>query len=74
MTTEQPTDKQPGRPPIVVRAGDLQAFANRLEAKIQTDNTQTDRDLHTAARLARHAAVTLVGGFWVSGFAAVSLG
>lgn len=24
MTTEQPTDKQPGRLPIVVRAGDLQ--------------------------------------------------
>jgi hypothetical protein len=73
MTTEQPTDKQPGRPPIVVRAGDLQALADRLEARIQTG-----RDLDTAARLARHAAVTLVAGFWVAGFwvggfAAVSL-
>jgi hypothetical protein len=63
MTTEQPTDKQPTRLPIVVRAADLQALADRLEAR-----TQTDGDLDTAARLARHAAIT-----WVGGFAAVSL-
>jgi hypothetical protein len=63
MTTEQPTDKQPVRLPIVIRAGDLQALAGRVEAR-----THTDGDLDTAARLARHAAVN-----WVGGFAAVSL-
>jgi hypothetical protein len=49
--------------PIVVRASDLLALADRLNA-----GTQTERDLDIAARLARHAAVT-----WVGGFAAVSL-
>jgi hypothetical protein len=55
--------KKPTRLPIVVRAGDLQALADRLDR-----GEYTPRDLDTAARLARHAAVT-----WVGGFAAVSL-
>jgi hypothetical protein len=62
MNRSNLSDSQPTRLPIVVRAGDLQALADRLES-----GTHTERDLDTAARLARHSAVT-----WVDGFAGVS--
>jgi hypothetical protein len=54
--------------PIVVRAGDLQALADRLEAWATTPGAQGDmaKDVITAARLARHAAITWVRGISVS--------
>jgi hypothetical protein len=61
MNRSNLSDSEPRRLPIVVRAADLQKLADRLE-----DGTASDSDIFTAARLARHAAVTWVGGTSVS--------
>jgi hypothetical protein len=61
MNRSDLSDCEPRRLPIVVRAGDLQALADRLEA-----GALAESDLDIAARLARHAAVTWVRGTSVS--------
>jgi hypothetical protein len=60
-----PQNGQPARLPVVVRAGDLQALADRLDERAKASD-QPDRDLMTAARLCRHAAAVWVGRTAVS--------
>jgi hypothetical protein len=62
-------DSPPARRPVVVRAGDLEALADRLEERAASGAGTSDasaRDLVTAARLARHAARVWVGRSAVS--------
>jgi hypothetical protein len=60
------SDSQPARLPIVVRAGDLQALADRLENCLADDSQPQRSDLEVAVRLARHAATVWVGRSAVS--------
>ena len=59
MTNRWNFSEQPTRLPVVVRAGDLQALADRLEeqaGRVLQDDAELAKDMTTAARLARHAA------------------
>jgi hypothetical protein len=62
----RPQNGQPARLPVVVNAADLRSLADRLEERAATSTERPDRDLLTAARLCRHAAVTWVGRTTVS--------
>jgi hypothetical protein len=66
MNRSSLSNSQPARLPIVVRAGDFQALADRLEERARAAGDQPDRDLMTAARLCRHAATVWVGRSAVS--------
>jgi hypothetical protein len=66
MNRSNLSDSPPARLPIVVRAGDLQALADRLENCLADDSQPQRSDLMTAARLAWHAATVWVGRSAVS--------
>ena len=56
----------PALRPIIVRAGDLQALADRLELAAEAGQPPQPTDVTKAARVCRHAAVAWVRGISVS--------